>query len=122
LVTGEVKLQGGLVNIVAKQELNNGTPNMKTDETITAIVVESYSHGENQIVIALSRSIAMHHFLFLPKHPDVNFGDVLLMNPHSDKYWVYHGNPHLTYRIFPHPFPGTLLLELIQAQINGDSK
>ncbi len=95
---------------------------MIADESITAVVVESYSHDQNQIVVARSPNVAMHHFLYLPKYPDVGFGDTLLMDIEADKYWIHHGNPHLTYRLFPHPFPGTLLWEIIQTQMNGDSK
>lgn len=92
---------------------------MKTDESIIGIVVESYTHGENQVVVARCPDIKMHHFFFLPKHPDINLGDVLLMNFDTDKFWVSYGNPHLTYRIFPCIFPGTLLLELIVERMNN---
>jgi hypothetical protein len=92
---------------------------MKTDESIIGIVVESYVHNENQVVVARSSDLETHHFFFLPKHPDVNFGDVLLMNFKTDRYWVHHGNPYLSYRIFPREFPGTLLWELIQAQMEN---
>ena len=95
---------------------------MKTDEPIVGIVTESYTHGENQVVTARSPDIRMYHFFFLPKHPDINFGDTLLMNFDTDQFWVHHGNPHLAYRISPLVFPGTLLLELILDQMNEDSK
>ena len=95
---------------------------MKTDESQIAIVTESYDHGENQVVVACDPDNTMHHFFYLPKHPAVNFGDTLLMNLHTDKYWIHHGNLHPLYRIFPLTFPGTLLWELIQAQMTEDSK
>ena len=95
---------------------------MKTDESQIAIVTESYDQGENQVVVARDPDIVMHHFFFLPQHPAVNFGDTLIMKLHTDKYWIHHGNPRLSYRIFPLPFPGTLLWELIQTQMNEDSK
>ena len=95
---------------------------MKTDESQIAFVTESYDHGENQVVVARDPNIVMHHFFYLPKYPTINFGDTLLMNLRTDKYWIHHGNPRLSYRIFPLSFPGTLLWELIQAQMTEDSK
>jgi len=96
---------------------------MKTDECITGIVIESYDRGENQMVITDSPDpgIGKHHFFFffLPQHPVINFGDTILMNIQADKYWIHHGNSHLTYRIFPLVFPGTLLLELILDRIDN---
>lgn len=90
---------------------------MNNDEITTGIVIDSYSHGENQVVTVRDSELEMRHFFYLPKYPDVSFGDTILLSLHSDKYWVHHGNPHLTYRLFPIAFPGTLLLEIIQAQM-----
>lgn len=92
---------------------------MKTDEPQIGIVIESYLHGENQVVIAQDSELQMQHFFFLPKHPDVNFGDTILMNFYIEKYWVHHGNPRLTYRVFPLEFPGTLLWELLFDKMNN---
>ena len=92
---------------------------MKTDEPTTGIVIESYAHGENQVVVARESELKMHHFLFLPKRPVVDFGDTLLMDFYAEKYWVHHGNPRLTYRIFPLEFPGTLLWELLFDKMNN---
>jgi hypothetical protein len=91
---------------------------MITDEPIIGEVIESYSYGENQVVTIHDLGMEMYHFFFLPKHPNINFGDTVLMSFHSEKYWVHHGNPHLTYRIFPLVFPGCLLLELISERMN----
>lgn len=95
---------------------------MNSNEPSTGIVIESYTHDINQVVIAREPDIKMLHFLYLPRHPDINFGDTIIINFHTSQYWVHHGNPHLTYRIFPITFPGTLLLELISDQMNKDSK
>ncbi|KKK62396.1 hypothetical protein LCGC14_3004750 [marine sediment metagenome] len=85
-----------------------------------SIVVESYSHNCHQIVIANS-PIGSHHnyfFFYFPPHPDINFGDILLMDSGQDNFKVHYGNPLLTYKISPQPFPATLLLELISERLN----
>jgi len=92
---------------------------MKTYEPIIGIVIESYLRGENQVVTVYCNEMRIRHYFFLPKHPDVNFGDTFLMNFHTEKYWIHYGNPHLTYRIFPLEFPGTLLWELISDIMNN---
>lgn len=92
---------------------------MKTDESIIGIVIESYTHGENQVVVVHCPDAKIHRFFYLPKHPDINFGDFLLMNFHTDRFRVSYGSPHLTYRIFPLVFPGTLLWELILERTNN---
>ena len=95
---------------------------MNTDEPTTGTVIESYTHDKHQVVIAREPVIKMLHLLYLPRHPDINFGDTIIIDFKTDQYWVHHGNPHLTYRIFSIAFPGTLLLELILDQMNEDSK
>lgn len=93
---------------------------MITDETQMGIVVEVYTHGENQVVTVCSPDdIKVHYFFFLPEHPVVNFGDTLLMIFNADRFYLSRGNPHLTYRLFPHTFPGTLLWELILERVNN---
>ena len=95
---------------------------MKTDETQIGIVVESYAYGENQVVIARSPDTKIYHFFYLPSHPDINFGDTLIMIFNIERFYLSRGNPHLTYRLFPLVFPGTLLWELIFDRMNEDSK
>lgn len=87
--------------------------------TEKGIVVESYSYGHlHQVVTARCQKGKCRHFLFLPLSPDINFGDTLLMDFGSEQFHVHYSNPHLTYRIFPAVFPGTLLLELLLDSIN----
>ena len=81
-------------------------------KTISAVVIESRSRGENQVVTACGPAGAFH-FFFLPSTPDVDFGDLLQMDFNPQSYFVHHGNPHLTYKITPLVFPETLLYELI---------
>ena len=95
---------------------------MKTyDKNEIGIVVESYNHNTHQIVVANSPIGDLHNFFFFyfPKHPDINFGDTILMDFDKDEFRIHYGNPHLTYKISPQPFPGDLLLELISERLNS---
>ena len=84
--------------------------------TISAVVIESCSCGENQVVTACGPA-GSFHFLYLPARPDVSFGDTLLMNFNPQKFFIHHGNPNLTYKITPPVFPDTLLYELIMERV-----
>jgi len=94
---------------------------MTTNEATIGFVVESYRHDQHQIVVANS-PVGDHpnlFFFYFPKHPDINFGDTILMDFGQDEFRIHYGNPRLTYRISPQPFPGTLLLELISERLNS---
>ena len=87
--------------------------------TEKGIVVESYSYdSSHQVVTARCQQGKCRHFFFLPQSPNINFGDILLMDFGQEQFHVHHGNPHLSYRIFPAVFPGTLLLELLLDNLN----
>ena len=86
--------------------------------TEKAIVVESYNYDRHQVVTARGQEGKCHHFFFLPASPNINFGDILLMDFGQEQFHIHHGNPNLTYRIFPAVFPGTLLLELLLDNLN----
>ena len=92
------------------------------NRTISAVVIESRSSGENQVVTACG-PVGSFHFFYLPARPDVSFGDTILMNFNPQRILIHHGNPLLTYKITPIVFPETLLWELIIERISTeDSK
>ena len=93
-----------------------------TEPTQEGIVIEAYDHDRNQVVTAYGPTPGHYQFFYLPPHPAINFGDTILMNFNNQKLFVHHGNPHLTYRISPIVFPGTLLYELITERIQEDQK
>ena len=91
------------------------------EKTISAVVIESRSHGENQVVTACGPAGAFH-FFYLPPSPDVSLGDIILMNFNPQAFFIHHGNPHLTYKITPLVFPDTLLYELISERITNEEQ
>lgn len=91
------------------------------ERIISAVVIESYNRGENQVVIACG-PVGSFHFLYLPPSPDVSFGDTILMNFNPQRFFIHHGNPHLTYKITPLIFPETLLYELISERISNEEQ
>jgi len=84
------------------------------------IVVEIYDHNtaHRVLVVQLDDSPNAHYFSYIPKVPDVNFGDILGMNFIKNRFYVYRGSPRLKYKITPVAFPGTLLMELITERMN----
>ena len=89
------------------------------ERTISAVVIESRSRGENQVVTACGPA-GSFHFFYLPPRPDVSFGDTILMNSNPQRIFIHHGNPHLTYKTTPIVFPETLLWELIMERISTE--
>ena len=83
------------------------------------IVVESYNPDpQHRVVVVQLCGAKSYFFFYVPEHPAVEFGDVLLMNFYSEKYKICRGNDRLTYSIHPLTFPGDLLLELISERLN----
>jgi len=97
---------------------------MKTDDkNQIGIVVECYDHNaSHRILVVRSRENKDHHFFYIPTTHQVDFGDTIQMNFTENKFYVYRGNSRLSYRIIPHPFPGSLLWELILEHLNNDQK
>lgn len=92
---------------------------MITDRTEKAIVVESYNYDPlHQVVTARCQKGKCRHFFFLPQIPNINYGDIILMDFGQEEFHVHHGNPNLIYRIFPAVFPGSLLYELLLDNLN----
>lgn len=87
-------------------------------------VIDCYDHDESHRVLEVISNDCpkAYHFFFLPKTPDISFGDIVQMNFGESKFYVYRGNSRLRYRISPKQFPGTLLLELIQERLNQDDQ
>jgi hypothetical protein len=94
---------------------------MKTDDNnIIGHVTECYNHDENHCVLTVivNDNPWSYHFFYIPKTPDVNFGDIIQMNFEKQQFYVFKGNSRLSYKISPQVFPGTLLVELIQERMN----
>lgn len=94
---------------------------MKTnDKNEIGVVIEVYDHNASHrvLVVQLDDSPNAHYFSYIPKVPDVNFGDFIEMNFTENRFYVYHGSPRLKYKITPAAFPGTLLMELITERMN----
>jgi len=94
---------------------------MKTDDNnIIGHVTECYNHDESHRVLEVisNDSPKEYHFFYIHKTPDIEFGDIIQMNFEKQQFYLYKGNSRLSYRIIPQPFPGTLLMELIQEKMN----
>ena len=94
--------------------------NMNPDNTNQiGIVIESYNHDALHRVVIVQLCEGKNYFFFyVPEHPTIEFGDILLMNFYTEKHKLRRGNDRLTYSIHPLVFPGTLLLELISERMN----
>ena len=83
------------------------------------IVVESYNPDpQHRVVVVQLRESKSYFFFYVPEHPAIEFGDILLMNFYAEKYKICRGNDRLAYSIHPLVFPGNLLLELISERMN----
>jgi len=93
---------------------------MKPDNIKTGVVIECYNDTPKHrvVVIQSEDKPRMYHFLYVPNYPDINFGDYILMNFVQDIYHLHRGNPKLTYRLHPIPFPSTLLAEIMSEYLN----
>ena len=92
---------------------------MEADKIQIGIVVDCYDHSEShRILVVRSRETSDRHFFYIPRDPDVSFGEIIEMNFTKNKLHVYRGNSRLSYLITPTIFPGSLLWELIQEQFN----
>ena len=89
--------------------------------TISAVIIESYNRGENQVITACGPE-GSFHFFYLPPRPDVSFGDTIQMNFNPQRIFIHHGNPHLTYKITPLVFPETLLYELLMDRVSNEEQ
>lgn len=87
------------------------------DKTGKGIVIECYDHDANHRVLVIQSSddpdAKAYHFLYIPIHPDVSFGDRILMDISKSKFYVDRGNPKLPFKLTTLTFPGDLLMELI---------
>ena len=94
------------------------------NENIIGHVTECYDHNVSHRILEVisNDSPKAYHFFYIPKTPDINFGDIVQMNFEKQQFYLYKGNSRLSYRILPQVFPGTLLLELIQERMNQDGK
>lgn len=97
---------------------------MKTDNYIIGHVTECYDYDEShRIMEVISNDCPKaYHFFYIPKTPDICFGDIVQMNFEKQQFHLYRGNSRLSYRILPQTFPGTLLLELIQEKMNREGQ
>lgn len=92
---------------------------MKTDDKNQGIVVECYNHDASHRVLEVySQETRSYFFFYVSMFPQIDFGDIILMNPAEDKFYVLRGNSKLTYKITPLAFPDTLLMELISERMN----
>ena len=83
------------------------------------IVVEIYNHNTSHcVLIVRSQDIKNYYYFYIPTIPQVDFGDIIEMNFLKEKFYIFRGNPRLTFKIIPSVFPGTLLWELISERIN----
>jgi len=57
-------------------------------------------------------------YFYLPKTPNIDFGDHIQINLAEDRIYVVKGNSRLSYRIIPSTFPNTLLWELMTERMN----
>jgi hypothetical protein len=99
---------------------------MLNSENKKGIVIECYDHDESHRVLVIQSSdepwAKEYHFFYIPKTPEVNFGDIVQMNFANSKFYVYRGSSRLSYKITPSPFPGSLLWELISEKLNSEDQ
>lgn len=90
------------------------------DKNQIGVVIECYDHNATHCVLEVqSNDLPKEfHYFYIPKTPEVNFGDTVQMNFAENKFYVYRGNSRLTFKIIPSTFPGSLLWELITERIN----
>jgi len=95
---------------------------MIADNNIIGHVIECYDHDETHRVleVIINDSPKTYNFFYVPKFPDINFGDIVQMNFETQQFHVFRGNSRLSYSIIPQVFPGTLLWELILGRINQE--
>lgn len=99
---------------------------MTTDDTnIIGFVTDCYDHDEKHRVLEVQSNdqpgAKVYHFFFIPRVPEVDFGDRIQMNFDKGEFYVYRGNSRLTFKINPEAFPGTLLIELMQQRLYLDT-
>lgn len=94
------------------------------DQNIKGFVIECYDLDTSHRVMVVQSSdepmAKEYHFFYIPKTPQVDFGDIIQMNFAKNKFYLYRGNSRLSYRIIPSPFPGSLLWELISERLNNE--
>ena len=92
---------------------------MKTNDVIKGIVIECYDHDSHRVVVAQTNDApGEYSFFYIPQTPEVNFGDIIQLNPAEGEFYVYRGNGRLTFKINPTAFPGGLLWELISERLS----
>jgi hypothetical protein len=86
-------------------------------------VTECYDHDDSHRIVEVIANDCPkdYRFFYVPKTPDICFGDIVQMNFEAGEFFLFRGNSRFRYRINPEQFPGTLLLELIQQRINQDN-
>lgn len=92
------------------------------DKNQVGFVIECYDHDALHRVLVVQSNdepgAKEFQFFYIPKSPQVDFGDTIQMNFAEENFFVSRGNSKLTYRIHPCVFPNTLLLELIAERMN----
>lgn len=92
------------------------------DQNVIGHVIECYDHNATHRVLEVQSNdepgAKAFHFFYIPKNPEVSFGDIVQMNFAESKFYLYRGNSRLSFRIMPSPFPGSLLWELIHTRMN----
>lgn len=85
------------------------------------IVVECYDHdATHRVVVAHASTVhKVYLFFYVGLHPEISFGDTLLVNLSDEEFYVCRGNGKLTFKITPLIFPGTLLFELLSERLNA---
>ena len=93
---------------------------MKTDDkNQIGVIVECYDYdATHRVLVARSQEVKNYHFFYIPKSPQVDFGDTIQMNFVEEKFHIRRGNSKLTYKITPLVFPASLLWELITERMN----
>ena len=80
------------------------------------IVVEAYNYTADQVAVtAMCRCCGDFLFLLLSSIPVVEFNDLLdvVECGNETKLYLFRGNEHLKYRLFPLDMPDNLLCDLI---------
>lgn len=87
------------------------------NKSMRATVVECFHQDAHQVIVAnipcLRTGVNAQFFLYASIHPNINFGDTIILTEDTTKIILYRGNPRLSYNIHLDEFPLDLLQTLL---------
>lgn len=91
----------------------------KPDVIETGIVVEAFDLDKTHRVLVVRNWDKKNYiFFYIGRVPEVDMGDLIIINFSTEKYYVQHGNARLAYKVTPLEFPDDLLCELLIQRMN----